>query len=209
MNGRETATAKQRRVWNRMAGGYDRQIAFFEKVQFGRGREWLGSRARGRVLEVAVGTGRSLPHYPSDVRLTGVDLSPAMLDIARRRAADLNRAVDLREGDAERLAFDDASFDTVVCALALCTIPDPATAIAEMRRVLVPGGRLLLLDHVDSTWPPIRVAQRLLERVTVPSAGEHFTRRQLPLVEAAGFEPVEVERLKAGTVERIHAVKPG
>jgi hypothetical protein len=77
-----------------------------------------------------------------------------------------------------------------------------------MRRALVPGGRLLLLDHIGSTWPPIRAAQWLLERVTIRTAGEHFTRRQLPLVEAAGFDVVETERLKAGTVERVHAVAP-
>src|SRR6266498_831467 len=65
-------------------------------------------------------------------------------------------------------------------------------AIGEMNRVLVPGGRLLLLDHIGSTWPPIQAAQWLLERLTIRAAGEHFTRRQLPLVRAAGFEVVEV-----------------
>jgi hypothetical protein len=74
--------------------------------------------------------------------------------------------------------------------------------------VLVPGGRLLLLDHIASTWPPIRAVQWLLERVTIRAAGEHFTRRQLPLVRAAGFDIVEVERLKAGTIERVLARKP-
>jgi len=74
--------------------------------------------------------------------------------------------------------------------------------------VLVPGGRLLLLDHIGSTWPPIYAAQWLFERLTIRLAGEHFTRRQLPIVQAAGFEVVEVERLKAGTVERIFARKP-
>ena len=201
-------TAKARRVWDRAAPGYDRQIALFERLQFGGGREWLGARARGRILEVAIGTGRSLPFYPADASVTGVELSPAMLALARRRAADLGRAVDLREGDAEHLPFADASFDTAVCALSLCAIPDPAAAIGQMRRVLVPGGRLLLLDHVRSTWPPVYAAQWLLERVTIRAAGEHFTRRQLPLVRAAGFEIVETERRKAGSVERIHAVVP-
>jgi ubiquinone/menaquinone biosynthesis C-methylase UbiE len=204
----ETPTARQKRVWDKGAGSYDKQIAFFEKVWLGGGREWLGARARGRILEVAVGTGRSLPHYPADAVVTGVELSPAMLALARQRATDSGRDVDLREGDAEHLAFDDASFDTVVCALSLCTIPDPATAISEMKRVLVPGGLLLLLDHIGSTWPPLRAAQWLLERLTIRAAGEHFTRRQLPLVTAAGFEVVEVERLKAGTVERIAARRP-
>ncbi|WP_320066814.1 class I SAM-dependent methyltransferase [Micromonospora sp. RTGN7] len=202
-------TAKARRVWDKAAPSYDKQIALLEKLQFGGGREWLGARVRGRILDVAIGTGRNLPHYPPGATVTGVELSPAMLAIAQQRASDLGRALDLHEGDAERLPFASGSFDTAVCALSLCTIPDPAAAIREMHRVLVPGGRLLLLDHIGSTWPPVYAAQWLLERITVPAAGEHFTRRQLPLVQAVGFEIVEVERLKAGSVERIHAIKPG
>ncbi|WP_239124192.1 class I SAM-dependent methyltransferase [Rhizocola hellebori] len=201
-------TAKVKQVWEKHAPGYDRQIAFLERVQFGGGRQWLGARAQGRVLEIAVGTGLNLPHYPSGVTITGVELSPAMLAIARRRAATLGLQADLREGDAQQLPFGDAQFDTVVCALSLCTIPSPAAAIAEMNRVLVPGGRLLLLDHIGSTWPPIYAVQWLVERLTIRSMGEHLTRRQLALVQAAGFAVVERERLKAGTVERIHAVKP-
>jgi ubiquinone/menaquinone biosynthesis C-methylase UbiE len=140
--------------------------------------------------------------------VTGIELSPAMLAIAEQRAAGLDLDVNLRTGDAEHLPFGDESFDTVVCALSLCTIPDPVAAITEMRRVLVPGGRLLLLDHVGSTWPLIYAAQWLVERLTIRAAGEHFTRRQLPLVQAAGFDVVESERLKAGTVERVFARKP-
>jgi ubiquinone/menaquinone biosynthesis C-methylase UbiE len=204
----ETPTARQKRVWDKSAPSYDKQIAFLEKIWVGGGREWLGERAHGRILEIAIGTGLNLSHYPADATVTGVELSPAMLAIARQRAADLDRDVDLREGDAEHLPFGDALFDTVVCALSLCTIPDPAAAIAEMKRVLVPDGQLLLLDHIGSTWPPIYAAQWLLERLTIRAAGEHFTRRQLPLVEAAGFEVVETERLKAGTVERILARIP-
>ena len=205
----ETLAARQKRVWDKSAPSYDKQIAFFEKIWFGGGREWLGARAQDQVLEVAIGTGRNLPHYPADVTLTAIELSTAMLAIARQRAADLGRGVDFREGDAERLPFDNASFDTVVCAFSLCTIPSPAAALGEMRRVLRPGGRLLLVDHIGSSWPPICALQWLVERPTIHSAGEHFTRRQLPLVKAAGFQVVESERLKAGSVERIHAVKPG
>jgi ubiquinone/menaquinone biosynthesis C-methylase UbiE len=198
-------TAKVLRAWEKYAPTYDRQIAFLERRLFTGGREWLAERATGRVLEVAVGTGRNLPHYSPGITLTGIELSPAMLALARQRAAELGLDADLRVGDAERLPFADGSFDTAVCALSLCTIPDPAAALREMRRVLVPGGRLLLLDHVVSTWPPVRAVQWLLEQVTGRTAGEYFTRRQLPLVRAAGFEVVEVERLKAGIVERVHA----
>jgi ubiquinone/menaquinone biosynthesis C-methylase UbiE len=205
----ENATAKARRVWDTFAPRYDRAMGFYERHWFGGGREWVCSRAQGDVLEVAVGTGLNLPLYPADARLTGVDLSPVMLAAARQRAAELGRVADLREGDAESLPFPDASFDTVVCTLSLCAIPDDRAAIAEMGRVLRPGGRLLLFDHVGSNWWPIWAVQRLLEVFTVRSAGEHQTRRPLPLVAAAGFQITQRQRLKAGTVERVEAVKPG
>ncbi len=201
-------TEKVRQVWEKAAPAYDKQIALLEKIWFGGGREWLGAHAEGRILEVAVGTGRNLPFYSADSIITGIELSPAMLTIAQQRAADLGIHATLRVGDAQALPFDDEAFDTVVCGLSLCTIPDPATAIGEMHRVLIPGGRLLLLDHVASTWPAIWAAQWLFERMTIRTAGEHLTRRQLPLVRTAGFDIVEVQRLKAGSVERIFARKP-
>ena len=117
--------------------------------------------------------------------------------------------MDLLEGDAEHLPVEDAAYDSVVCCLSLCTIPEPSAAIAEMQRALAPGGRLLLVDHVASSWPPIYAVQWLVERISVRVAGEHYTRRSLPLVEAAGFEVVERLRHKAGMMERIHAVKAG
>lgn len=206
-NARERPADKQRRVWDEAAPTYDASMARLERIWRGGGREWLADRVRGRVLEVAVGTGSNVLLFPPDVTVTGIDVSPGMLAEARRRLADAGRTATLLEADAQRLPFDDASFDTVVCALALCSIPDPAAAIREMRRVLVPGGTLLLLDHVASSWPPLRWAQRLVELGSVPFAGEHFTRRQRPLVEAAGFTIDEAERLKAGTIERIRATR--
>jgi len=199
---------RQKRVWDEAAPRYDRQIAFLERHWFPGAREWVCSRAHGRVLEIAIGTGRNLPFYGPDVTITGIELSTEMLAIARKRAAGLGLAADLREGDAQDLPFADESFDTALCALSLCTIPDPARAIAEMHRVLAPGGTLLLVDHIRSSFPPLRAAQWVAEQVTSRTAGEHFTRRQLPLVRAQGFEIVETERLKAGTVERIRANKP-
>ena len=204
----ETPTERQRRVWDKSASSYDGQMDFVERL-LGRGdREWLGERATGRVLEVAIGTGRSLPFYVTATTLTGVDLSSEMLAVARRRADDRGLPLDLLEGDAEALPVEDAAYDTVLCSLSLCTIPDPAAAIAEMKRALVPGGRLLLLDHVASSWPPVYAVQWLVERISIRVAGEHYTRRSLPLVEAAGFEIVESARQKAGSMERIHAKKP-
>jgi ubiquinone/menaquinone biosynthesis C-methylase UbiE len=197
-----------RAQWNKYASRYDRDIRFFERVQFGGGREWVCSQARGDVLEVAVGSGRNLGFYPRETRLTGIDLSPAMLELARVRSVELGRAIDLCVGDAQTLPFPDASFDTVVCTLGLCGFPDERAAIAEMHRVLRPGGALLLLDHVGSHHRLIHFGQRLLEKMTVRTLGDYQTRRPLPLVEQAGFVVQRQERLKAGTVERVAAVKP-
>jgi len=204
----ETPTERQRRIWDKAASSYDGQMDFVERLLSSGDREWVGERATGRVLEVAVGTGRSLPFYTSATSLTGVDLSSEMLALARRRAEARGLPVDLREGDAEALPVDDAAYDTVVCSLSLCTIPDPVAAVAEMKRALVPAGRLLLVDHVASSWPPVYAVQWLVERISIRVAGEHYTRRSLPLVEAAGFEIVESARQKAGSMERIHAKKP-
>jgi ubiquinone/menaquinone biosynthesis C-methylase UbiE len=202
------STDRLRGKWEKYAPRYDRDIGFFERVQFGGGREWVCSQATGDVLEVAVGTGLNLTFYPDGVRLTGLDFSPAMLAQALARAAAVGREIDLREGDAQALPFPDASFDTVVCTLGLCGFPDERAAITEMHRVLRPGGKLLLLDHVGSHHRLIHFGQWLLEKLTVRMLGDYQTRRPLPLVEQAGFLVQRQERLKAGTVERVAATKP-
>jgi ubiquinone/menaquinone biosynthesis C-methylase UbiE len=201
------ATERQRQVWDRRAPSYDRWMGLMDKLLFGDGRAWICSRGSGDVLEVGVGTGRNLPFYPDDVRLTGIDLSEQMLAVARRRARELGRVVDLRQGDAQALPFPDASFDTVICALSLCSIPDDRKAVAEMERVLRPGGRLLLLDHVPATSRLGRDLQWLLERVTLPLEGEHLLRRPLEHVAAGGFEIEQRHRSRRGIVERVAARK--
>ncbi|GIH79966.1 class I SAM-dependent methyltransferase [Planobispora longispora] len=197
-----------RRFWDRAAVSYDRQMAFWDRVLFGDTRSWVCGRARGDTLEVAVGTGINLPLYPGGVRLTGVEWSPAMLARARLRAAGLGLDADLREGDARALEFGDAVFDTVVCTFSLCAIPDHRLAIAEMVRVLRPGGVLLLADHVAGASRPVRAAQRLLETVTVPMAGEHYLRRPLDHLAGHGLSVELRDRFKLGVVERLAARKP-
>ena len=161
-----------RRIWERLAPRYDQKMRRPERLLFKGGREWVCSRARGDVLEISIGTGRNLPFYGADVRLTGIDLSPAMLEIAKRRAAALGFVADLRVGDAQALELSDSSFDTVVCTLALCSIPDPVATVAEMKRVLRPGGRVLLLEHVRSTRLVVRTIQRALEPIAVWLEGD-------------------------------------
>ena len=207
MTDRISETERVRRLQDREAPKYDRRIGFFERVLFGGGREWVCAQALGDVLEIA-GTARNLAHYPGDVRLIGVELSPEMLAIARRRQADLGREADLRVGDAQRLEFGDESFDTVVSTLSLCTIPDDHEAVREAYRVLRPGGRFLLLEHVRSSRWPVRLVQRLLDPLAVRFAADHLVREPLDHLAAAGLALERLERSKWGIVERIAARKP-
>jgi ubiquinone/menaquinone biosynthesis C-methylase UbiE len=195
-------------VQNKEAPRYDRQISFFERILFGGGREWVCSQAEGDVLELAAGTLRNLEHYPAGVRITAIELSPEMLAIGRRRAEDLGRDADLRVGDVQNLDFPDGSFDTVVCTLGLCTIPDPRRAVVEAHRVLRPGGKLILLEHVRSPSLPVRTIERMLDPLSVRFQADHLTREPLEYVEDAGFEVERLERSKWGIVERVLARKP-
>jgi ubiquinone/menaquinone biosynthesis C-methylase UbiE len=201
-------TERVRQIWAKFAPRYDRQIAFFERILFRGAREWACSRARGDVLELGVGTGRNLKYYPRDIRLTGVDLSPEMLAIARRRAAVLEQDVDLRVTDAESLDIPDESFDTVVSTLTMCSIPDYRSALAETLRVLLPGGRLVMVEHVRSPSTVVRVGQRVLNPLMVRFGADHLLREPLEDVHRLELEVLELERLKWGIVERIIARKP-
>jgi ubiquinone/menaquinone biosynthesis C-methylase UbiE len=202
-------TERVRGIQDKHAGGYDRQMGFFDRVLFAGGRGWVCSQAEGEVLEIAVGTGRNLGHYPSGVKLTAIDFSPEMLAIARRRAEDLGAAVELRLGDAQALEFDNESVDTVIITLALCTIPDDRKAAAEAWRVLRPGGTLVLLEHVRSPSLPVRTLQRLLDPLAVRFEADHLVREPLDYLADAGFAIESAERSRLGIVERVLARKPG
>ncbi len=196
-----------RRYWDDFAPRYDKKIRFFEKLFFPDDRQWACSQAVGDTLEIAIGTGRNLAFYPPSIHLTGIDLSPVMLEIARQRSRELSRAVDLQIGDAQSLAFPASRFDTVVCTLSLCCVPDDRKAVAEMKRVLRPGGLLVLLDHVRSDLRLIHAAQRLIEPIWVRFHSDSLLRRPLDHVEAEGFNIEQHHRLKWGIVERVVARK--
>lgn len=202
-------TERVRRIQDKEAPRYDRQMGFFERILFAGGREWACAQVRGRTLEIAVGTGRNLPYYAPDVDLTGIELSPEMLALARQRVEELGREVDFRIGDAQQLEFEDESFDTVIITFALCTIPDDRGAVSEARRVLRPGARLVLLEHVRSPSPPVRAVQRLLDPLSVRFGADHLVREPLDYLADEGFAIESVERLKWGIVERVIAHAPG
>ncbi len=199
----QTETERVREIFDASAVHYDKGMAFTEKLFFGDGRAWACSQARGQVLEIAIGTGRNLPFYQADVEITGIEISPAMLEIARQRAQSLGRQVELVVGDAQALPFPDQRFDTVVCTIALCSIPDERQAVAEVWRVLRPGGHFVALEHVRSPNIMISGLERLLDSYTVRTQADHLLREPVETVQAVGFSVEYLKRQKLGIVERL------
>jgi ubiquinone/menaquinone biosynthesis C-methylase UbiE len=184
-------------TWGRMfAAGYDRFLAGTEDAGLRARRRDLLASAEGHTLELGAGTGLNLEHYPSavtDLVLTEPD--PHMEKRLRRRADAGDRSVEVVQAPAERLPFDDASFDTAVLTLVLCTVPNPAAALAEVSRVLRPGGRLLFLEHIRSTEPRVARWQDRLERPwRFIGDGCHCNRDTLATIEASPLSVEQVER---------------
>jgi ubiquinone/menaquinone biosynthesis C-methylase UbiE len=205
--GAPSETERVRVIWEGLAATYDRGDRL-ERWLVRDARAWVCAQARGEVLELGIGTGRNLPHYPVDVSLTGIDLSPRMLDLARTRATQLGRRVDLSTGDAQELPFQDGRFDTVVCTYTLCSIPNDRRAIAEVWRVLKPGGRFLSAEHVRSPNMLVRAIERLLDGRSIRGSGDHLLRDPLDHLAGAGFIVGEVHRWRLGFMERLAATKP-
>lgn len=193
--------------WDRRAPTYDTKMAGVERRFLADSRRWVCGRARGSTLEVAVGTGANLRHYPRNVDLTAVDWSQAMLDAARQQAEQVGRTVAFHRADAGALPFPAGTFDTVVVTFSLCCVPDEHAALVEALRVLRPGGSLLLADHVVSSSWWLRAAQRVVEVASIPLQGEHYTRRPVTTLAGLGVCVEESERLSLGAIERVHARK--
>ncbi len=196
--------------WDRQAPEYDTRTAGLERRFLSASRRWMGRRAQGTTLEIAIGTGANLPYYPDDVTVTGIDLSGGMLAEAAGRISDADTGARLLRADATAVPFPADAFDTVVATFALCSVPDVEATLVEALRVLRPGGRLLLADHVAGHWP-LRLLQYAVDLVTVPLHGEHFTRRPLLVLRRLAADPdsaviiEETERLGFGIIERVHA----
>ncbi len=198
---------KVRRVYSRNPAAYDRGMAITERL-VGRARQRVGEVARGRVLELGIGTGRSLPHYRPEVSLAGGDLARPMLLACRARAAALERRVQLVELDAASLPFPDSAFDSVVFTLCLCTIPEPERALREALRVARPGASIVLLEHVRSHIAPVAWLQDALSLVSGRLAEEYFNRRTLETARAAGVVVTRVRRWGLGFFNLIEGRKP-
>jgi ubiquinone/menaquinone biosynthesis C-methylase UbiE len=183
-------------TWGRLfAAMYDRGLKATEEAGLGEMRRQLLAQASGRVLELGAGTGVNLDLYPAAVtELVLVEPDPHMAKRLRARLAQSPRQATALEAPAERLPHPGHSFDVAVATLVLCTVPDPVAALAELRRVLVPGGRLLLIEHVRAAEPG---AARWQDRLEKPwrflADGCHCNRDTAATLSAAGFETGELE----------------
>ena len=189
-------TRKTRHRYDRNAPAYDMMEHVMETRAFQRWRERLWSMVEGRkILEVGVGTGKNMPFYPAGAEVTAIDLSPRMLDRARIRAREVGCSADVCEMDVQELACPDGSFDSVVSTFVFCSVPDPIAGMREIGRVLRPGGRLYMLEHVLSQKPVLRQLMSMVNPLTVRMTGVNINRETRRNLEVAGFEISTAEAL--------------
>lgn len=193
-----------RSIWERRA----RLSDFCEGSDLRRGghKKDLFRRTRGRTLFLAIGTGLDIQHLPIGPRIIAIDISSAMLERSRRRAEAFAGNLQLVQGDATSLCFPDRSFDTIVTSCTMCSVPRPATAFSELYRVLRPGGRLLMFEHVRSTSPILGAVLDLMTIVT-RRRGTEMNRDTLTTAIKAGFRILKVEPIFLDIILAAEAVR--
>lgn len=190
---------------------YDQGMWFLERLSIAGLRRRLVAGVSGRVLEIGSGTGANAPWYGHDVTVTAIDLRPNFLRAASQKAAGRSSAADFTVtcANGEDLPFESGAFDAVVGSLVFCSIADPAAALGEICRVLRPGGRLHLLEHVRGQTMVTRTLTDLFHPVWFAMQGEcHLNRETAKTVRAAGFTLVETSKHGGGLLQLIKATAP-
>ena len=204
------AARRARQRYNRIADVYDAFEGVMEGLAYQRWRRIAWDRVEGdSILEVGVGTGKNIPFQPPDRQVVAIDLSGRMLARALRKEWS-GRRLHLAQMDVQALGIPDASVDTVVATFVFCSVPDPILGLREARRVLKPGGRLVLLEHVLSPLPVLRQLMRLLNPIVVTVTGANIDRDTVGNVRRIGFELEELWDFGVGGIFKlIVARKPG
>jgi len=196
-------TAATRARYDRIASLYDWMEGLAER-HYGDWRHRVWSLVEGPcVVEVGVGTGKNFPHHPPGLQVIGVDLSRRMLERARQRAERPGSPITLLQMDAQALGFPDDTFDCGVATFVFCSVPDPVLGLREMHRVIKPGGRIVLLEHVRSERRLVGRLMDLLDPLVARLVGPHINRRTVENVRRAGLTIEWVEDLGAGGVFKL------
>ena len=197
------ATNQTQARYQRIAPLYDRMEVFAERsYQPWRARLW--SMVRGpKVLEIGVGTGKNMPFYPEGLDITAVDLTPGMLDRARKRATQLNIDVNLSLGDVQNLDFPDGMFDEVVDTFVFCSVPDPLLGLKELARAVKPGGSVFMLEHVRAAKPALGILMDVINPVVVRMTGANINRRTVENVNSSELQLERVEDLGTGDIFKL------
>lgn len=191
------ALISRQKTYDRIARLYDILDLPFENVRYKPVRQILFDGLKGDLLDAGVGTGRNFPYYPAGSKVTGIDLSPAMLDRARRRKEKLGTPVDLKEMNVLDLGFADDSFDAVVSTFLFCVLDDEhqQPALEELCRVCRSGGDIHILEYSISEKPMQRFVMKLWAPWVRYAYGAEFDRNTEQYLDAAGLELVNTRFL--------------
>jgi ubiquinone/menaquinone biosynthesis C-methylase UbiE len=161
------------------------------------------------LLEIGVGTGKNMPYWPKEAKITAIDLTPAMLARARQRAKDLGIDAQLVLGDAQALDYSDDTFDIAATTFVLCSVPDPLQGLKEIQRVVRPGGWVFLMEHVRSQNPFMGMVMDLLNPFVLRMMGLNINRDTVGNVTQSDLQVSDVSNLgKSGIFKMIVARIP-
>lgn len=192
------------RIHNRSAGIYQNGEWVRETLLgVSKARQAHFSNATGHVLDVACGYGMNFGYLSNASQVTGVDFSPVMIDRARSHASQLGLSVNIQQGDAEALDFADHTFDTVISALSTCSFLNPIEALQEMKRVVKPGGQILLLEHGRSSWEWLGKYQDNHVEQQIEQGGCRWNQEPQKLIEEAGLNIVAARRSMLGILHTV------
>jgi ubiquinone/menaquinone biosynthesis C-methylase UbiE len=193
--------------YNRIASIYNFMESLPE-IFFADWRKKLLANAKGKILEVGVGTGKNFKYYPAGADVTGIDIADKMVTLAKMEAAKWCLSFNIEEGDAENLPYPDNVFDTVVATFVFCSVPDPVKGLRELRRVVKPDGQVLLLEHVRIDTPIMGWIMDRLSPLVVRTVGANINRRTVENVKAAGFLIDKIEHLGSMKMVKMMIAKP-